>query len=393
MNVLSVFFSIMNRRLYKNLLHLSKIHKMKIRLESLDIFRGITICFMIIVNTPGDWAIAFNMLEHAKWDGFTPTDLVFPSFVFITGVSSWFSFKGFNHILSKEALVKIWTRTALLFLMGVALYAFPFYNKPIHTWRIMGVLERIALCYGIGATLGLLLNQKQIIGLSVALLLGYWGILLGFGDLTMLGNAVRKFDIFVMGESHLYTGEGVAFDPEGILSTLPSLVTYFIGLLTGEFLEKIKDKTLIINRLSLVGALLIVGGLAWDFAFPINKKLWTSSYVLLAGGLSLLIFTLCYYVVDVLGKKNWGQFFKVFGTNAILAYMISEVFILCLIEFIRVKEAHDIVINGHQTAFRYGFALWFGENDFASLLFALAYMFVCWLMVYAFYRKNIFLKI
>jgi predicted acyltransferase len=366
---------------------------MKIRLESLDIFRGITICFMIIVNTPGDWSIAFNMLEHAKWDGFTPTDLVFPSFVFITGVSSWFAFKGFNHTLSKEALTKIWKRTAIMFLMGVALYAFPFYNKPISTWRIMGVLERIALCYGIGATLGLLLNQKQIIGLCVALLLGYWGILLGFGDLTMLGNAVRKFDIFVMGESHLYMGEGVAFDPEGILSTLPSLVTYFIGLLTGQFLEKTKDKTLIINRLSLVGALLIVGGLVWDFAFPINKKLWTSSYVLLAGGLSMLIFTLCYYVVDVLGKKNWGQFFKVFGTNAILAYMISEVLILILIEFIHINEARDIVINGHQAIFRYGFALWFGETDFASLLFALTYMFICWLMVYVFYRKNIFLKI
>jgi predicted acyltransferase len=366
---------------------------MKIRLESLDIFRGITICFMIIVNTPGDWAIAFNMLEHAKWDGFTPTDLVFPSFVFITGVSSWFSFKGFNHTLSKEALVKIWTRTALLFLMGVALYAFPFYNRPLSTWRIMGVLERIALCYGIGATLGLLLNRKQIMALSGVLLLGYWGLLYGFGDLSLLGNVVRKFDILVMGKAHLYNGEGVRFDPEGILSTLPSLVTYFIGLMAGEFLEKNDDKSLIINRLSMTGILLVVGGLLWDFVFPINKKLWTSSYVLLAGGLSMLIFTLCYYVVDVLGKKNWGQFFKVFGTNAILAYMISEVLILILIEFVHINEAHDIVINGHQVLFRYGFALWFGETDFASLLFALAYMFVCWLMVYVFYRKNIFLKI
>jgi predicted acyltransferase len=379
--------------LKRNNLHLSKIHKMKIRLESLDIFRGITICFMIIVNTPGDWSIAFNALEHAKWHGFTPTDLVFPSFVFITGVSTWFSFKGFNHTLSQEAFVKIWKRAAILFLLGVALYAFPFYNRPLSTWRIMGVLERIALCYGIGATLGLLLNRKQIMALCGVLLLGYWGLLYGFGDLSLLGNAVRKFDILVMGEAHLYNGEGVRFDPEGILSTLPSLVTYFIGLMTGEFLDKNDDKTLIINRLSMTGILLIVVGLLWDFAFPINKKLWTSSYVLLAGGLSMLIFTLCYYVVDVLGKKSWGQFFKVFGTNAILAYLISEFLILFLNEFIHINEAKDIVLNGQEIIFRYGFALWFGETDFASLLFALAYMFVCWLMVYVFYRKKVFLKI
>jgi predicted acyltransferase len=382
---MGIFFS-------KKRLHLSKIYKMKIRLESLDIFRGITICFMIIVNTPGG-AIVFDALEHAKWHGFTPTDLVFPSFVFITGVSTWFSFKGFNHTLSQEAFLKIWKRAAILFLLGVALYAFPYHNRPLSTWRIMGVLERIALCYGIGATLGLLLNRKQIMALCGVLLLGYWGLLYGFGDLSLLGNAVRKFDILVMGEAHLYNGEGVRFDPEGILSTLPSLVTYFIGLMTGEFLDKNDDKTLIINRLSMTGILLVVGGLLWDFAFPINKKLWTSSYVLLAGGLSMLIFTLCYYVVDVLGKKNWGQFFKVFGTNAILAYLISEFLILFLNEFIHINEAKDIVLNGQEIIFRYGFALWFGDADFASLLFALAYMFVCWLMVYAFYRKNIFLKI
>jgi predicted acyltransferase len=366
---------------------------MKTRLESLDIFRGMTICFMIIVNTPGDWSIAFDFLEHAKWHGFTPTDLVFPSFVFITGVSTWFSFKGFNHIPSKAALAKIWIRAAILFLMGIALYAFPFYNRPLSTWRIMGVLERIALCYGIGATLGLLLNQKQIKALCGVLLVSYWGILYSFGDLSLLGNAVRKFDIWLLGASHLYNGESVPFDPEGVLSTLPSLVTYFIGLLTGEYLEKNQDKTLIINRLSIIGGLLVVGGILWHFALPINKKLWTSSYVLLAGGLSMLIFTLCYYVVDVLGEKRWGQFFKVFGTNAILAYMISEVLILTLIEFVRINESSDIIINGHQAFFRYGFALWFGETDFASLLFALTYMSICWLLVYLFYRKNIFFKI
>lgn len=365
---------------------------MKNRLLSLDVFRGITICFMIIVNTPGDWDIAYSPLKHAAWHGFTPTDLVFPSFVFITGVSSWFSFKSYNHQLTQALLAKIWKRAFIIFLLGVGLYAFPFYNKPIGTWRILGVLQRIALCYGIGATLGLLLKPKQLIGVVIALLLGYWGILTAFGDFSMQGNAGQKLDLWLFGEGHLYHGEGIAFDPEGFLSTMPTIGTYLIGYLIGNFIGTETDKNKIIQTLSIVGIGLVVTGMVWDLAFPINKKLWTSSYVLLAGGLSTLLFTLCYYVLDIKNKTEWGRFFRIFGTNAILAYLISELLVIGLSEFIKIQAA-DKVINGHEAFYRYAFSSWLGVTNFSSFLFAIVYMLICWLIVYAFYRKNIFLKV
>ena len=278
---------------------------MKNRLQSLDIFRGITIAFMIIVNTPGG-SPSYSPLLHAAWHGFTPTDLVFPSFVFITGVSSWFSYKQYNHILTSDLFMKIAKRTLIIFLLGVGLYAFPFIGHPLSTWRILGVLQRIALCYGIGSVLCLMLNTKQIVGLSVTLLLAYWAILLAFGDLTMAGNAGQKLDLWLFGEGHLYHGEGIAFDPEGLLSTMSALVTFLIGYLVGGFIGQTQDKMLIIKQLALWSLILITAALIWNLVFPINKKLWTSSYVLLAGGLSTAIFTLCFYLVDVKGIQNWG---------------------------------------------------------------------------------------
>jgi predicted acyltransferase len=363
------------------------------RSQSLDIFRGITICFMIIVNTAGDGSVSYPMLKHAAWHGFTPTDLVFPSFVFITGVSSWFSFQKYSHILDSKLLQKIWKRTAIIFLLGVLMYAFPFYNRPLSTWRILGVLQRIALCYGIGATLALWLNTKQIIGVSIVFLLGYWGLLLGFGDLSLEQNAVRTLDIFLFGESHLYQGQGIAFDPEGLLSTLPSIVTYLIGYLAGQYIGTTKDKALIMNTLSKVGIGLIVVGMLWHFAFPINKKLWTSSFAVLTGGLSTLIFLLCYYLVDIKKISEWGQFFKVFGTNAILAYLLSEILEISLCTFIKVQDTPDVLLDGHEAAFRYGVGLWLGHTAFASFLYAFIFMLLCWIIVYFFYKRNIFLKV
>ena len=365
---------------------------MKNRLESLDIFRGLTITFMIIVNTAGDGRTTFAPLLHARWDGFTPTDLVFPSFVFITGLSSWFSYKAYNHTLTSDLAAKIWKRALIIFLLGVGLYAFPFIGHPLSTWRILGVLQRIALCYGIGSTVCLLLNKKQIISLSALLLMSYWAILSIFGDLTMAGNAGQKLDLFLFGDSHLYHGEGVAFDPEGLLSTMPSLVTFFIGYLVGGFIGQNSDKENVIKQLSIVGIALIIGGLLWNFGFPINKKLWTSSYVLLAGGLSTLIFTLCYYLIDVKSIKNWTYYFKVFGTNAILAYMISELLLICL-QIIETTDTSGKVINGQEGLYNTLFSSWIGANEWASLAFSLSYTGVCWLIVWLFYRKNVFLKI
>jgi predicted acyltransferase len=365
---------------------------MKNRLLSLDIFRGITITFMIIVNTAGDGRTTFPMLHHAAWHGFTPTDLVFPSFVFITGLSSWFSYKAFNHTLTSDLAAKIWKRALIIFLLGVGLYAFPFIGHPLSTWRIMGVLQRIALCYGIGSTLCLLLNKNQIIALSGVLLLAYWGIMSYFGDLTMAGNAGQKLDLLLFNDSHLYHGEGVAFEPEGVLSTIPSLVTYLIGYLVGGFIGQTDDKERIIKQLSYAGMALVVGGLLWHYGFPINKKLWTSSFVLLAGGLSTLIFTLCYYLIDVKGITSWSNFFKVFGTNAILGYMVSELLVISL-QLINTTDASGKVINGQEAIYQTLFSSWLGSNEVASFAFALSYMLVCWGIVWLFYRKNVFLKV
>lgn len=362
------------------------------RLQSLDIFRGLTIAFMIIVNTPGDWSMAYDVLEHAKWHGFTPTDLVFPSFVYITGVSAWFSFKRNGHSLSADLMKRIWKRTLIIFLMGVGLYAFPFYTSSPANWRIPGVLQRIALCYGIGSTLCLVLNKRQIIGLCAALLLGYWGIMLGFGDLTLAGNAVLKFDLWLLGEKHLYHGEGVAFDPEGLLSTIPSLGTFLIGYLTGQYIGSNTDRKKVFNHLAICGVLLVIAGIIWHFAFPINKKLWTSSYVLFAGGLSMILLNTCYYLVDIAGVKNWGKPFIVFGTNAILAYMVSELLVISMSTFYRVKTATGTT-DGHEASYNAFFASWLGRTEFASFMYALAYTGLCWLVVYLFYRKNIFLKV
>ena len=365
---------------------------MKNRLQSLDIFRGLTITFMIIVNTAGDGDLAYAPLHHANWHGFTPTDLVFPSFVFITGVSAWFSFKNINHILTSDAFKKIARRTFIIFLLGVLLYAFPYVGRPLSTWRILGVLQRIALCYGIGSVLCLLLNKKQIIAVGAGLLLGYWFILLGFGDLSLENNAVRHLDRFLLGDSHLYHGDGLAFDPEGLLSTMPSLVTFLIGYLVGQFIGTTEDKSFIVKYLSIVATALLIGGMVWDVFFPINKKLWTSSYVLLAGGLSLAIFNTIYYFVDVLKYQKGWKFFIVFGTNAILAYLISEYLIMILEGFIEVSDGAAGKINGHEASFN-AMTNILGATSFASLVWSLAYVGVCWFIVYGFYKNKLFLKV
>jgi predicted acyltransferase len=361
---------------------------MKNRLQSLDIFRGLTILFMIIVNTPGNGSLAYDVLNHADWHGFTPTDLVFPSFVFIVGVSAWFSFKQTNHTLTSDLLKKIGRRTFIIFLLGVLLYAFPYVGVPLSTWRIFGVLQRIALCYGIGSVVCLLLNQKQIMALGVTLLLGYWALLLGFGDLSLENNAVRHLDRFLFGDAHLYHGDGLAFDPEGLLSTMPSLVTFLIGYLVGQFIGTTDDKSLIIKNLSIAAAFLILSGWAWDYFFPINKKLWTSSYVLFAGGLSLTFFAIIYYIADVLNWRSWGKFLIIFGTNAILAYLISEYLIMTMQVLIKFSATE----NAQQGTYRL-LAQVLGASAFTSLLWSLIYVGVCWLIVYVFYRNKIFLKV
>ena len=216
------------------------------RFTALDVFRGMTICFMIIVNTPGNYATTYAPLLHANWHGFTPTDLVFPSFLFAVGNAMSFATKKWQHRTSAQILTKIFKRTFIIFLLGYLMYWFPFVKVdtlnnisafPIDETRILGVLQRIALCYLVASLMILYLKPKALFIVSSMFLLGYWALLYAFGDagqeLSLTGNAALKLDRLLMGENHMYQGEGIAFDPEGWLSTLPAIVKRYCWLFCG----------------------------------------------------------------------------------------------------------------------------------------------------------------
>lgn len=316
---------------------------LKERFTALDVFRGMTICFMIIVNTPGSGAIPYSPLEHAIWHGFTPTDLVFPSFLFAVGNAMSFSLK--KYASNSAFLTKIIKRTLLIFLIGYLMYWFPFFGQnsageiifaPIAETRIMGVLQRIALCYFFGSLLVHYFSTRKVIIISVILLIGYWILLLAFGNpsqpLSMMGNAGHYLDKFLMGNNHLYHGENIPFEPEGWLSTLPSIVNVVIGFFAGRFIQN-KGKTFeCLSKLMLVGALLIFIALWWNFIFPINKKLWSSSFVLITCGLDLIIISALIYILEM--KKwnpiRWSGFFEIFGRNPLFIYVLSELLVVVL---------------------------------------------------------------
>ncbi|HUQ96312.1 MAG TPA: heparan-alpha-glucosaminide N-acetyltransferase domain-containing protein, partial [Chitinophagaceae bacterium] len=277
-------------------------NKVAQRFLSLDVFRGLTICFMIIVNTPGSGATPFAPLEHAAWHGFTPTDLVFPSFLFAVGNAMSFSLGRYKQISDAAFFTKIIKRTLLIFLLGYLMYWFPFFHindagqmvgSSIRNTRIMGVLQRIALCYFFASLLIHYCRTKTVYVVSALLLLGYWIILLVAGDsgdpYGMTTNAGYYLDKAILGESHMYHGEGVAFDPEGILSTLPAIVNVVIGYYAGAFIQRTGKNYESMTKLLLTGGLFILLALCWNSVFPINKKLWSSSFVLLTTGIDLVI--------------------------------------------------------------------------------------------------------
>ena len=251
---------------------------MKKRLYALDVFRGMTIAGMILVNCPGSWSYVYAPLRHAEWDGWTPTDLVFPFFLFIVGVAMWFSFKRYDHQLTASTGMKIVRRTLLIFLVGLLLNIFPDKLTDFENWRIFGVLQRIALAFGGAAFLALIFKKQiPILLATIVLLLGYWGLLVGFGDLTLEGNLVRQLDLTLVGDNHLYhgyrnaAGERVAFDPEGFFSTLPSIATVLLGYLTGQMIGNSTDYKQVVRTMLLWAAPLIVVAYIWHPFFPINN--------------------------------------------------------------------------------------------------------------------------
>jgi len=368
--------------------------ELKERYQALDVFRGIDVALMIIVNTTGDYSATFSPLLHADWHGFTLTDLVFPTFLFLVGTSLSFSLGNYEAIGKGAVMRKIVKRTIIIFVIGYLMYWFPFARqnelgewilRPFERTRIFGVLQRIALCYAFGALIIYFWKIKGVILFSITALITYWILLVAFGDLTLTGNAVLKFDTWLIGEPHLYHGEGVGFDPEGFLSTLPSIVNVLIGYCAGYYIKKKGATYETIAKLMMAGAILIFIALAWDLVFPINKKLWTSSFVLYTCGIDLMVLSILLYIIDIMEWKGWTYFFEVMGRNTLFIYLVSEFLAIILIVFPMRKDSYYSWIYAH------GFA-WAGPYT-GSLLFSVTFMLICWSVGYWMDKRSIYVKI
>jgi predicted acyltransferase len=362
---------------------------------AIDVLRGLTVALMIVVNMSVDDNVVYSQLAHAKWLGLTLTDLVFPTFLFVVGTALSLNLEKYEQFGDAAVLRKILTRTALIFLCGYLLYWFPFFHinadghlslLPIAETRIFGVLQRIALGYGAAALLLHYAGRRAAVVFGVVALLGYWALLYAFGDYSLTGNAALKLDRLLLGEAHMYHGEGMAFDPEGILSTLPAIVNVLAGYFAGRALRDRGRNYETLTRLLLAGGLCIVVALLWDNVLPISKKLWTSSYVLCTIGIDLYVISMLVYLTEIRGTGRWTHFFEVFGKNTLFIYLLSEVG----------NTLMDLVQVGDQSLFT-----WLYEQVFkplagaknGALLYAVAYMLCCWGVAYAMDRRRLYIKL
>ena len=369
------------------------------RFTALDVFRGMTICFMIIVNTPGNGATTFSPLHHAQWNGFTPTDLVFPSFLFAVGNAMSFVMLKWNSLPQSRVLWKILKRTLIIFLLGYLMYWFPFLKRgtagnftvfPFDETRVFGVLQRIALCYGIASLIVYYCKPKMAVIISVIFLLGYWVLLYVFGDaadpLGMQTNAGSQLDRWLLGENHLYHGEGVAFDPEGLLSTLPAVANVIAGYVAGKFIQQRGNTYEGLTKLLLAGAGLLFLAYCWNLSFPVNKKLWTSSFVLLTVGLDCILIAALIYIINIKQKTAFTYFFEVMGRNPLFIYLLSELG-ATLLYFFRADSKTSLYQWLYDTIFSHAGAYW------GSLLFAVVFMLLCWLAGYILDKRKIYIRV
>jgi len=363
------------------------------RLMALDVLRGLTIALMIMVNTPGSWQYVYAPLRHAKWNGCTPTDLVFPFFLFIVGVSMWYSFKKYGSGLTKEGLQKVFKRFSVIFLLGLFLNLFPRFD--FESVRILGVLQRIAIAYGVAAVLCMSFNVKQLLFWFVVIVLGYWALLYVGGPEDAYGlstNLVRDLDLAILGEKHMYKGYGIPFDPEGLLSSLPSVGTVLLGYFSGRIIERSQGTMEAIKKLIMYGVIGVVIGLVWGIVFPINKPIWTSSYVMYTGGLAMLFLSLLLWIIDVKGFKKWSQPFIHFGTNPLFIYLFSGLYVQTIIYLVKITNENGETISGYSFLYKHIFVPIAGNMN-GSLLFAIAHITFFWFLTYILYRKKIFIKI
>lgn len=372
-----------------------------VRFLSLDVFRGLTVSGMILVNTPGSWQYVYAPLRHAAWDGCTPTDLVFPFFLFAVGNALAFSMTKYEGQGSGVVVRKIFTRAALIFLIGLLLNWFPFVRwqdgvleaKSLAGLRIFGVLPRIALAYWGGALVVHFLKPAQAFVVALVLLLAYWLMLLAFGDLTLEGNAVLKVDRWLIGEAHMYKGyysevlkQNIAFDPEGLLSTIPAMASVIFGYLVGKYIRSQGNTYEMITHVMVAGMLALFAGLCWGLVFPVNKPIWSSAYVFYTTGLAMAVLSVILFFVEMKKQHAIGKPFVLFGKNPLLIFVLSGVLVK-IYNLIRVAD-----VNVYTALYKYVFQP-VGGDYFGSFLFAVAhvlfFLFIAWLLD----RKKIYLRV
>lgn len=378
---------------------------MKERLISVDVMRGITIAGMLMVNNPGSWSYIYSPLRHASWNGLTPTDLVFPFFMFIMGMSAYFSLKKYDFAISWPTFWKIIRRTVILFAIGIGIAWFgrslrglaggkAFWDAILNfdTIRILGVIPRLAICYGVG-TLIAILSGRRIVWVTAIILIVYAIILItGSGFEFSENNVIAIVDRAVLGVNHMYSdtinGETLKFDPEGLLSTIPSIAHVLIGFMAGKMVLTSKDNDSRVIKLMVMGTCLTFAGFLLSYGIPINKKIWSPTFVLTTCGLASLLLGLLIWIIDIHGWKKWTPFFRDFGVNPLFLYVLGTIFSI-LLGVIKVGERslHGYIYKDCLVP------LCDDDVTLASLLFALLFVGFNWIFAYILYRNKIYIKI
>ncbi|QNL48497.1 DUF1624 domain-containing protein [Olivibacter sp. SDN3] len=397
------------------------------RYYSLDVFRGATVALMILVNNPGSWNAIFSPLEHAPWHGCTPTDLVFPFFLFAVGNAMAFVMPKLKDHGNRLFWQKVLKRSALIFLIGLVLNWWPFVgwsgnSITFRGWvdptdatngvRILGVLQRIALCYCLASIIVYFLKPKAIILTSTAILVLYWIACIYFGGAdpySLQGWFGTAIDEKLLGVAHMYKGEGVAFEPEGLMSTFPATVQVIIGYLVGNYIRytgnvaasNVEKPYLVFRMISVfmvAAALLTLAGLSWGLIFPVNKKIWTSSYVLYAGGLALTTISTMIWFIEIKKVRNWlTGFFDVFGKNPLFIFVVSAL-IPKTLALVRIKAGVDDA--GEQlftTPLRWFYtnicAEFPGPPEVGSFVYAVCFLCLLWVICYLLDKNKIYIKV
>lgn len=381
---------------------------MKERFYSLDVFRGATVCLMILVNNPGTWAHIYDPLEHAPWHGLTPTDLVFPFFLFAVGNALAFVMPRLQSGGDAVFWKKILTRSIIIFLVGLFLTWWPFFKwegshlvfkhwvdpkNPENGIRILGVLPRIALCYFFASIIIYYLKPRGAFYIGFLLLVLYWMLCYLYGDkndpFSMSGWFGNEVDKAILGLPHMYKGEGIPFDPEGIMSTVPAIVNVIFGFLVGDYIRQKGRNFEMISGLFIAGVAMTIAGMMWDTVFSINKKIWTSSYTVYTSGLATITIATLIYLIEIKKARGWlSDFFNVYGKNALFVFALSA-FLPKGLALIKLGDG----VNPWNWLYKNVLIHTPGALENGSLLFAICVIIFMWAICYWMDKKKIYVKV